>query len=404
MEQRKLSIIILAALAVALAAGFIFMVMGIDTPSEGLLLRILLALISIAAAWIASRYYSEWNFRNALRTLALRDTEKVDDLSNEMDRLMVYLQQELEAADYQSPDQELTAKEMRMEDAILLMQTLQSLNERFLNGWEDLIGKEINAHREERRERAASLRDIIRRLQALAPARTDDLLSARSANALALGGQMDSVRSQVRMVASIGVPLRLPRTQASSEGTALPFCPSCGNTVRYRQKAKDEPPKWVLCPSCDSKHISACDGRSFKLDVRKFVMEGIGCPMCGTQSTVELGNWLGSVANNTCEACGLQMTISRCQSGTIVMPSEQTGVVEFGTSDEMVERIRRALPSQPWPKGTSRRIANELGLTHTQVNRIISELIRRGAFGPQIDGRICDLVQEQEASAVKPTD
>ena len=98
------------------------------------------------------------------------------------------------------------------------------------------------------------------------------------------------------------------------------------------------------------------------------------------------------------------MSVSRTVSASDVEPANRADVVEFESSDELLETVRRAMPPQPWPKGTSRRIANELGLAHTQVNRIISELMRRGTFGPQIDGRVCELVQEQEASAAKPTD
>ncbi len=56
--------------------------------------------------------------------------------------------------------------------------------------------------------------------------------------------------------------------------------------------------------------------------------------------------------------------------------------------EELVERIRTALPAQPWPTGIHKTIAGDLDLPHEIVARYISELIRRGDFVKQVDGKL----------------
>ncbi len=53
---------------------------------------------------------------------------------------------------------------------------------------------------------------------------------------------------------------------------------------------------------------------------------------------------------------------------------------------ELIDRVKVALPAQPWPKGIHRQVAGELGLSASSVSGAIAELIRRGDFFPQIDG------------------
>lgn len=84
-----------------------------------------------------------------LRTYALKAAEKVNNLSNELNLLSVYLQQELDSADYDSTDEELLAKEERLESAIHIINTLKSVNDTALSDWEGVIGDELDQQRVE---------------------------------------------------------------------------------------------------------------------------------------------------------------------------------------------------------------------------------------------------------------
>jgi hypothetical protein len=72
--------------------------------------------------------------------------------------------------------------------------------------------------------------------------------------------------------------------------------------------------------------------------------------------------------------------------------------IKSGTADPIPSRIeldeavlsavKGLLPSQPWPIGIHREVAERIGITHRQVSMYISELIRRGDFVEQIDGQL----------------
>jgi len=55
---------------------------------------------------------------------------------------------------------------------------------------------------------------------------------------------------------------------------------------------------------------------------------------------------------------------------------------------EILFAVREMLPSQPWPEGIHKEIAEKLGISNNTVNKYISELIARGDFMPQVDGQL----------------
>ncbi len=81
-------------------------------------------------------------------------------------------------------------------------------------------------------------------------------------------------------------------------------------------------------------------------------------------------------------------------AASVAAPSiqpEQTSMAEavtFAYEQGIVERVRSALPAQPWPTGIHKAIANDLGLPHEVVSRYSTELIRRGDFVKQVDGKL----------------
>src|SRR5258708_19151811 len=107
---------------------------GSLTPRENGLMSIVLTGLSILASWVVSEMYSQSQHKAAieevevahqknLRTYALKAAEKVTNLSSELNRLATYLQQELDYTEYRSAEEELQAKEERLESAIHLIGT-----------------------------------------------------------------------------------------------------------------------------------------------------------------------------------------------------------------------------------------------------------------------------------------
>jgi hypothetical protein len=66
--------------------------------------------------------------------------------------------------------------------------------------------------------------------------------------------------------------------------------------------------------------------------------------------------------------------------------SEPAARSEYDT--ELMAKIRGLLPSQPWPDGIHNEIAGQLEIESRIVSKYISELIRRGDFVRQVDGKL----------------
>jgi hypothetical protein len=58
--------------------------------------------------------------------------------------------------------------------------------------------------------------------------------------------------------------------------------------------------------------------------------------------------------------------------------------------EELIERIRAALPPQPWPKDTHKTVISSLGINGSQYKRAVVELTKRGHVKQQIDGVLID--------------
>ena len=134
------------------------------TNRESALLSVLLTFLSILAAWIVSHFYSASQHRKAidevkefhrtnLRTYAIKAAEKVTNLSNQLNRLSVYLQEALEKSDSEHINEELLEKNVRIESAAYLVNTLMSMNDNALSDWDGVIGDLLDQQREEIRER-----------------------------------------------------------------------------------------------------------------------------------------------------------------------------------------------------------------------------------------------------------
>lgn len=91
------------------------------TDRESAVIGILVAVLSVLASWIITDMYSSFQYKNAikdmreeyrsnLRTYALKAAEKVNNLSNELSKLSVYLDEELNYTNYRSSEEELLAK------------------------------------------------------------------------------------------------------------------------------------------------------------------------------------------------------------------------------------------------------------------------------------------------------
>lgn len=72
------------------------------------------------------------------------------------------------------------------------------------------------------------------------------------------------------------------------------------------------------------------------------------------------------------------------------IPSATTSRANLSVSEELLARVKAALPSQPWPTGTHKQVIEALGISKSQYDRAIVELIKRREVHQQIDGILLD--------------
>ncbi len=382
------------ALLISLAVGIIVCLIAIAlrswTATESLLLSMLLTVLSILASWLASRYYSEVSFNDRLRVFALKAAEKVNNLSNELDRLSVFLEQELKADDYPSNEQAMLARAIRIESAIHIIHTLKSVNDRSLSDWQGVIGDEINAQREEREELEEDLRELVDRVESLDSAHLEDLVSTQGENTAALQAEVEAIKGELRLLVSqvSGVPVRRAKVPATNRHTIELRCPKCEGAVRYRQRPKVGTSKAVRCSSCGVGLVSSFDGESFSLQVRRSVAERVNCPACTCDFVTDVDIMPGTASEATCPSCGVRVRVLRTQTGVSTKPGSAPLTDSAILNEEFIVRVKDLMPAQPWPKGITKTVAAGLGVPVGQVSRAIEELQRRGVFQVQFDGQL----------------
>ncbi|MFC2135312.1 hypothetical protein ACFLTH_11925, partial [Bacteroidota bacterium] len=137
------------------------------TSNETTLMSVLLTLLSVVVTWIVAQYFANIShkhviadvkneYSNNLRTYALNAAEKVDNLSNELSKLSLYLQSELEN-DEDTIEEALLSKSEKIESTIHIINTLKSVNDTSLSDWKGVIGEELEEREEEKEERENKL-------------------------------------------------------------------------------------------------------------------------------------------------------------------------------------------------------------------------------------------------------
>jgi hypothetical protein len=341
-----------------------------------------------------SQHYSETSFNKNLRVFALKAAEKVTNLSNEFDRLSLFLQQELQDPEYESPGEALLAKDMRIESAIHIINTLKSVNDKSLSDWQGIIGEEISAKLEEQEEREATLREIMERFDDLQHSRYDEHI--QEAEQESLRSELSSIRTQLRnMTAQVsGIPvsqLNRPRKKAPIEKR----CPTCGNLMQYIQKSKPGTMKGISCKACGARWISTATDGDVVLAPRVPICEKVICPKCNSASTADLDPLAGTSTETTCPNCSLPFRVSRSVTG---IRTHANGIARkinvFGSNnppifDELLlEKITKTMGSQPWQEGQAGRAAIALGISKGVVHTGVEELIQRGVFMRQFGGEL----------------
>lgn len=371
------------------------------TVNESTLLSVLLTILSIIVSWILASYFAKnsqkqaieevrTEYQNNLRTYALNAAEKVNNLSNELTKLAIYLKSNLENDD-DSDEFAIYSKIERIESAIHIVNTLKSVNDTSLSDWKGVIGEELEEREEEREEREERLLELTEKIESI--------VHNQSKNNVKPSSELSQIKEQLdKLSKTISPSLNLRTSVSKSRREKIEkTCPNCSEKLSYYQKENPRSSKTVKCPSCEkrsvSKYINSEIG--FELNLEKTVSEKFNCPWCSTQIEKDVSNIPYTKEIIVCEVCEDRMKVTRKANmdlsigkfGTTKQPKgEPTESVEI--TAELLDLIEKNLPEQPWPKFVHKDVADGLKLSHRTVQRCISELIKLGKCNPQIDGTV----------------
>lgn len=374
------------------------------TNRESTLLGTILTFISIAIGWGISHFYSikdkeraveevrEFEQKN-LRTYALKAAEKVTNLSKELNRLSAYLQEELQYTEYRNAEEELFAKEERIESAIHMLASLRSINDTSLSDWQGVIGEELDERRETEFVRVEALSNITERLNAIEANSTN----AEQPSASEHSEEIQTLKRELRLVASelSGMAFR-PRTKSAYLHMEIP-CPACKEKLTYKQRTKENELKAVQCKHCKASYVAKyTDATGSVLRLREIIQETPSCPTCSSTITIGLDEFPSASKTCICTNCNDTIRVSRADEGRTLRVATLTSRPKTSAtlSTDILDLVKVSMPPQPWEKGVTETVAKEIGLSPQVVKKAVQHLIRSGVFSDQINGQLCTAAEK----------
>jgi hypothetical protein len=422
----KLFNTLLIILAISIIACLLSVALTELSSKETTLLSIVLTILSFLASWVVSNYFANTSHKKAieevkeqhlsnLKTYALNAAEKVNNLSNELGRLSVYLQQEIEEDDEDDSNIEelyLSAYE-RIESSIHIINTLKSVNDTYMSDWKGVIGEELNEKMVEQQERENELKELVEKARHIIMSKPIE--EEQNQNEVQkLSKQISDLKKELNITLN-SVSGTFVRTQRAATNTRKQdvsnSCPFCNNTLTYKQRGKESSYKIIECKSCGNQLVSLWNEKEgFKLHKEEILEETYNCPNCGISIKTSLSNFPQKKAICECPKCHETSqlirfmdkfsihTLPKIEKEPIIDShyAEYSAENKLVIDEELLEKIKIELPDQPWQKGVHKIVAEKLSLPLPIVRNHISELIRRGIFKPQIDGVLYAPIQRNE--------
>jgi transcription initiation factor IIE alpha subunit len=339
------------------------------TTQLGTLFNVLLTVFSVLLSLVISHYYFDSSRQSTIDSIksdyqknnklySQKAAEKVDNLSNELTKLSIYLQQSIDDDNNLNPVTALLVREEKIRSAIHIVETLKSINDKSLSDWlgvldEEDIEEQNELREEKREERENDFRLILDNYRNFV---TSDGGSIKYSPAPEGNEQLENVHIDLNELTKkidklatniIGTPIKT-RTNPIAKEHAKGFCPNCGIELSYRQRPTEASIKSFKCKGCSTRltsHWNIQEG--FQLSVKPV-----------------------SISNPT--------------------PPKTL-------PEDVIKRVKAALPKQPWAKGTSQEIAQKLGISRNDMDRAIAELTSQGVFKIQIDGVLYDPIKKNAA-------
>jgi hypothetical protein len=377
---------------------YIFYILKYETltPNENTLFSLFLTILSIAATLVVSHIYSESSqeqaikdvkeyYQSNLHTYALNAAEKVNNLSSELNRLSNYLQDALETQEYDEGDKQIVVYEEKIASAIHSINTLKSVNDTSLSDWKGVIPEELDQKEEERQEREEKLEQIIDKYENII--QTDELESGKKIDQ-ELINELSEIRRAIRYLQNSANIVRIKKTTKPLKQVVENKCPGCNATLVYKQRPNIKGLKIVQCEKCQKQYLSKWNNDKFIMEKEEMITENTICPWCTEEVGVSLSNFPYSSTVISCPECDNGIKVSR---GTASLKVVKTGLAKYvknELNEDIINQVREVLPEQPWPTGIHKIISDKLGLQKSMISSAIAELIKRGIYNPQVNGKI----------------
>ncbi len=370
------------------------------TTNESTLLGVLLTVLSFIASWVVSDFFARKSLRdsidevkneyqNNLRTYALNAAEKVNNLSNELSKLAMYLKSELDKDD-SSDEYALYSKIERIESAIHIVNTLKSVNDTSLSDWKGVIGDELEVREEEKEEREERLLQITERIENIVQNQNTLKKSEPSEQLNFIKKQLEHLGKSLNSTSINTTINRKPQKEKVEQ-----VCPNCKAHISYTQREKVRGNKTVKCSSCGKRSLSRFSTeKGFYLIPEQLIEESFNCPNCNEINKQSIGNVPFTKEIVDCNNChnkikvtrNLEMGLTVSAFGEAVNKPKVLPPKNIEITDEILDLVEGNLPVQPWPVHIHKVVAEKVGLSNKTINKAIGELINRGRFNPQIDG------------------
>jgi hypothetical protein len=361
------------------------------------MLGLLQTIFSIAVSWIVSDLYAKYqyqkdiadikkDYQSNLKTYALKASEKVDNLSNELSKLALYLQEEIDS-DSKEVENDLLSKKERMQSAIHIINTLKSVNDKSLSDWRGVISEELDKRLVESEQLMKVLSSVNNKY--------NDLLektNAQNASESDFSEDIKDIKKTLDYLtlSRLGVSPLKRKTQEKKpvKEEIDEQCPICKNPIRYTQRRNINGFKIVKCNACNESLLSRWNPEfGFELLPNNAEEVASDCVRCGAKMNYKLGIFPYSKIVITCSNCKSLIEAVRKINEIKIKSLELTdnsGIVD----EEMIDLVKSSLPIQPWPTGTAKDVAKKLGFNSKDVSKIIAILIDRGDFKMQINGKL----------------
>lgn len=404
MKTKTIASIALALLVIGVLTVLLILSFSTLTTRETGLMSTILTLFSILATWIVSFLYSESIHKSSiteakeahqenLRTYALKASEKVINLSDQISQLSDFLEEELSSSEFETIQELVNSREQRIVSAIQMLGMLKSVNDTSLSDWQGVIGEELEEKREEKEELQEYVLELTDRLErVLERESSQPILNSEHKTE----DQLVLLREDLaKLISDITGRRPVPKIARRSIRKDVSLkCPNCEERLEYRQKAKKNTAKKVECKTCKSKYVSRYDEANsiFYLETNKDIQEKMECEDCKSILVATLNSFPGSAADVTCESCSVKYRLVRYHTGEVrVKRIGNPPTTGMKLTDEIIKNVKSLLPEQPWPKYVHKAVAQEVGISNGMAQKAIRKLINDGIFKEQINGKLFDL-------------